>query len=252
MSPRNLSGKVVVVTGASRALGAASARAFAAEGACVVLSGRDREALDLQLQAVKWDGHRAIAVPADCTDPAALAHLREETERAFGPAEILLAFAGGDGSPEKTHAVSPERFAAVVATNLNATFNTIREFLPGMVERKHGTIVTMASAAARQPALSSAAYAAAKGCVITLTRHLAREYGASGIRVNCIAPSAIVNERMESVMSPEQIAEVGRSFPLGRIGQPEDVAEAALYLASDASSWITGVVLDVAGGKIMV
>ncbi|HEY4132473.1 MAG TPA: SDR family NAD(P)-dependent oxidoreductase [Gemmatimonadaceae bacterium] len=225
---------------------------FAAEDACVVLSGRNHDALDVQLQAVKWDGHRAIAVAADCTDPASLAHLRAETERAFGPADILLAFAGGDGSPEKTHAVSPTRFTDVVNTNLNSTFFTIHEFLPGMLERKRGTIVTMASAAARQPALSSAAYAAAKGGVITLTRHLAREYGPSGIRVNCIAPSAILNERMESALSSDQIAEVGRSFPLGRVGQPEDVAEAALYLASDTSSWVTGVVLDVAGGKIMV
>jgi 3-oxoacyl-[acyl-carrier protein] reductase len=252
MSRRNLADKVVVVTGASRALGGATARAFAQQGACVVMTGRNREALDAQLRAVKWDGHRAIAVVADCTNLDALANLRGETERAFGPANILLAFAGGDGNPEQTHTVSPQRFADVVDTNLNSTFNTIHEFLPGMVERQCGSIVTMASAAARQPALSNAAYAAAKGGVITLTRHLAREYGANGIRVNCIAPSAVVNERMESVMSPEQIADVGRSFPLGRVGQPEDVAEAALYLASDSAAWVTGIVLDVAGGKIMV
>jgi 3-oxoacyl-[acyl-carrier protein] reductase len=121
-----------------------------------------------------------------------------------------------------------------------------------MVERGRGSIITMSSAAARQPARSNAAYAAAKAGVIAFTRHLASEIGGHGIRVNNIAPSATENDRMRAWMTDEQRAELGASFPLGRIGQPDDVAAAALFLASDASSWITGVTLDVAGGKIMV
>jgi 3-oxoacyl-[acyl-carrier protein] reductase len=121
-----------------------------------------------------------------------------------------------------------------------------------MVERGHGSIVTMASAAARQPARSNVGYAAAKAGVIAMTRHLANELGPCGIRVNCIAPSAVVNERMNALMTDDAITTLGNTFPLRRVGQPSDVAEAALYLASDSASWITGVVLDVTGGKVMV
>jgi 3-oxoacyl-[acyl-carrier protein] reductase len=121
-----------------------------------------------------------------------------------------------------------------------------------MIDRRSGVIVTMSSAAARQPADSSAAYATAKAGVIAFTRHLAKEAGPRGVRVNCISPSAIVNEKMDTWLSERQRQQVGRAFPLQRLGQPDDVASAALFLASSASSWITGVILDVAGGMIMV
>lgn len=110
----------------------------------------------------------------------------------------------------------------------------------------------MSSAAARQAARSAAAYAAAKAGVIAFTRHLASEVGPSGVRVNCIAPSAVENDKMRAWVSAEQRHALGESFPLRRIGQPHDVASAALYFASDVSSWITGITLDVSGGKVMV
>jgi 3-oxoacyl-[acyl-carrier protein] reductase len=125
-------------------------------------------------------------------------------------------------------------------------------FLPAMIERHHGSIITMSSAAARQAARSNAAYAAAKAGVVAFTRHLANEFGPDGIRVNCVAPSAIENERMRTWTTEDQRRELASSFPLRRIGQPDDVAAATLFLASDASSWITGITLDIAGGKIMV
>jgi 3-oxoacyl-[acyl-carrier protein] reductase len=110
----------------------------------------------------------------------------------------------------------------------------------------------MASAAGRQAAKSSAAYAAAKAGVVAFSRHLAGEFAHEGIRINCIAPSAIENDRMRSWIPQEQRRAVAATFPLGRLGQPEDIAAAALFLASSASSWITGVTLDVAGGKVML
>ncbi len=110
----------------------------------------------------------------------------------------------------------------------------------------------MSSAAARQPALSSAAYAAAKAGVIAFTRHLATEVAATGVRVNCLAPAAVENAKMRARMPAEALSALGSSFPLGRIGQPGDVAAAAVFLVSAASSWVTGVTFDVAGGKVMV
>jgi 3-oxoacyl-[acyl-carrier protein] reductase len=154
--------------------------------------------------------------------------------------------------PVPTPRETAAHWREVVESDLTSTFLSVSAFLPGMIEGGRGAIITMASAAARQAAHSSAAYAAAKAGVIALTRHLAAELGPDGIRVNCIAPSAVENERLRTWTSEEQRSELAASFPLRRIGQPDDVAAAALFLASDASSWITGVTLDVAGGKIMV
>jgi 3-oxoacyl-[acyl-carrier protein] reductase len=242
----------VVVTGGSRALGAATAIAFAENGARVVVNGRDQAAIADVVAAIRWDGGTAIGVAADVTQPDQLVALRETTERELGPADILIACAGGAGLPSPSESLTLERWREVLDVDLTSTFATLRTFLPGMLERGRGSIVTMASASARQPSLSNVAYAAAKAGVIALTRHLARELGPRGIRVNCIAPSAVVNERMHAAMTDDAITALGKDFPLGRVGEPADVAEAALYLASDSASWVTGVVLDVAGGKIMV
>jgi 3-oxoacyl-[acyl-carrier protein] reductase len=250
--PTDLAGSVVVVTGASRALGAATARAFAENGAKVVVSGRDQSAIDDVVAGIRRDGGTAIGVRADVTSIDELRSLREETEMELGPTDILLAFAGGAGEPAPSLGLSEAGWRLAIDVNLTATFLTLQAFLPGMVERGHGSIVTMASAAARQPARSNVGYAAAKAGVIAMTRHLANELGPCGIRVNCIAPSAVVNERMNAAMADEAITALGNTFPLRRVGQPSDVAEAALYLASDSASWVTGVVLDVTGGKIMV
>ncbi|MGH2345270.1 MAG: SDR family NAD(P)-dependent oxidoreductase, partial [Chloroflexota bacterium] len=136
-------------------------------------------------------------------------------------------------------------------SDLTSTFLTVSAFLPVMLGRHSGVIITMSSAAARQASKSSAAYAAAKAGVIAFSRHLAGEFAKDGIRVNCLAPSAIENDKMRSWVSEDGRKALGASFPLGRLGQPADVAAAALFLASSASSWITGVTLDIAGGKIM-
>ncbi len=170
----------------------------------------------------------------------------------LGPADILAAFAGGNGMPVPTASESPDHWREIIETDLNSVFFTVRAVLPGMMQRGCGAIITMSSAAARQAARSAAAYAAAKAGVIALTRHLAGEMAPHGIRVNCVAPSATENDKMRAWMSAEQRAALGASFPLRRLGQPDDVAAATVFLASQASGWITGVTLDVAGGKVMV
>jgi len=248
----DLSGKVVVITGGSRGIGAATAVAFGANGASVAVVGRDRTALDRTVDAVTAQGATAIGVVADCTVEEDLAALRHAVEEQLGAIDILAVFAGGNGMPVPTDAEISAHWRDVIETDLTATFLTIATFLPAMRARHAGVIITMASAAARQAARSSAAYAAAKAGVIALSRHLAGEYAHEGLRVNCLAPSAIENDRMRAWVPDEQRRALAAAFPLGRLGQPEDVAAATLFLASAASSWITGITLDVAGGKVML
>lgn len=249
---RDLAGKVAVVTGGSRGIGAATARSLAANGSAVAVVGRDQAAIDATVGDILADGCTALGVAADCTVESDLATLRQKVSDDLGPVDILVAFAGGYGMPVPTDAETAEHWREVIESDLTSTFLTVSAFLPAMIARRSGVIITMSSAAARQAAKSSAAYAAAKSGVIAFSRHLAGEFAKDGIRVNCVAPSAIENDHMRSWVPEEQRKELAAAFPLSRLGQPEDVAAATLFLVSSASSWITGVTLDIAGGKIML
>lgn len=248
----DLAGKVAVVTGGSRGIGAATAAALASNGVAVAAVGRDEQALTEVVSSIESRGGRALWVAADCTVAADVERMARAVSERFGPVGIVAAFAGGNGMPVPTDQESVEHWREILDDDLTSTFLTVRAFLPQMVEAGRGVIVTMSSAAARQAAQSAAAYAAAKAGVIAFTRHVAGEFARKGIRANCVAPSAIENDRMRTWVSDEQRRDLGRGFPLGRLGQPDDVAAATLFLASDASSWITGATLDVAGGKVML
>jgi 3-oxoacyl-[acyl-carrier protein] reductase len=248
----DLIGKVALVTGGSGAIGAATCQALAASGVKVAVNGRDRTAIDAVLADIAAAGGAAMAAPGDVTDETAVHDMRDEVEHALGPVEVLATFAGGQGAPAPTTQFGADQWRAVIESDLTSVFLTVAAFLPGMVERGGGSIVTMSSTAGRVPGRSNAAYAAAKAGVAMLTKHLANEVGSHGIRVNCLAPSAVLNERMRRFMSAEQLDELSRAFPLGRIGQPSDIAQAVLYLASGASSWVTGVTLDLTGGRVIV
>jgi 3-oxoacyl-[acyl-carrier protein] reductase len=248
----DLAGKVAVVTGGSRGIGAETARALAENGVSVAVVGRDEAAIATTVDTITAIGGRALGQAADCTVEQDLALLGQAVESEFGPVDILATFAGGDGMPVPTETETSGHWRKVLESDLTSTFLTVSTFLSGMVSRKAGVIITMSSAAGRQAARSSAAYAAAKAGVVAFSRHLAGEYAHDGIRVNCISPSAVENERMRTWMSEEDRRALGAAFPLGRLGQPQDVAAATLFFASSASSWITGVTLDVAGGKVML
>ena len=247
----DLRGRIAYVTGGSSGIGAGTSRALAAAGVRVGVGGRSEAAIDGVVRAIREAGGEAVAAPADCTSASALAAARDQVQRALGPVDVLVAFAGGGGEPAPSLAMDEAKWRAVVDGNLTATFLTIQAFAPAMVDRRRGAIVTMASSAGRLPGLASAPYAAAKAAVVMLTGHLAKELGPQGVRVNCVAPSAVMNQRLARVPE-EKLREIAAGFPLGRIGQPDDVAAATLYLASDASSWITGVTLDISGGRVIV
>lgn len=249
----DLAAKVVLVTGSSRGLGAETCRAFAENGAKVVVNGRDHVAIDAVVEDIQNRGGEALGVAADCTKHTDIEIMRAQIEAALGPVDVLATFAAsGDMRPGSMEAITEKSWLSSIDGSLTSTFLCLKTFLPGMIERQAGAIITMASAAARQPSSQSpVAYAAAKAGVIMLTRTVASQVAGLSIRVNCLAPSAIVNDRMNT-MSESQLHQLAASFPLKRIGQPRDVANAALFLASEASSWITGVTLDMAGGRVML
>jgi len=159
---------------------------------------------------------------------------------------------GGQARPGPVAEVTEQDWRSTLDGRLTATFLTLKSFLPGMVQRGRGAIVTMASSAARLPGLGAPApYVAAKAGVIALTRQAASEVGRHGVRVNCVAPHTVLTERIAQMMPGERKQQLLAAVPLGRLGTPEDVAAAAVFLASESASWLTGVTLDVAGGYVM-
>jgi 3-oxoacyl-[acyl-carrier protein] reductase len=246
--------RVVWVTGSSRGIGAAIARLFAENGARVAVHGRDAAALATVESEIERSGGRAVQVVGDVTKYADIEAMRLRIEEKLGPIEVLIANAGGSFTPPgPIENTSEEGWRASVDGNLTATFLTIKSVLPGMKERRAGSIITMSSSAGRRPhPRSPIPYAAAKAGIELMTQDVAAQAGPYGVRVNCIAPETILTERNQQRIGPAQQAELVELHPLKRLGTPEDVARAALFLASDDAAWITGVVLDVAGGATMV
>jgi 3-oxoacyl-[acyl-carrier protein] reductase len=249
----DLAGKVAVVTGGSGGIGAATCRLLAANGAKVAVNGRDRTRIQAVVDTIREGGGEAVGVDGDCTDAAAVQRLRQVVEQELGSAEVLAAFVGsGRARPGPVADVPEEDWQSTLDGSLTATFLTLKSFLPGMIQRGRGAIVTMASSAARLPGLGAPApYMAAKAGVIMLTRQVASEAGPHGVRANCLAPHTILTEQIRRMAPQEWRDQMAAAVPLRRLGTPEDVARAAVFLTSDSAAWLTGVTLDVAGGYVM-
>jgi 3-oxoacyl-[acyl-carrier protein] reductase len=249
-----LAGQVALVTGSSRGIGEAIAREFAREGAAVAVHGRDEGAARGVTERIQAEGGQAISVLGDVGDFAQVEAIRRQIEEKLGPVDVLVANAGGNfAPPAPLEEITEEGFQATVNGNLVATFLTLKSFLPGMKERGHGSIITMGSTAGRRAdARTPIAYSAAKAGIALLTQDVAAQAGPSGIRVNCLAPETILTDRNRARIPAEQQETIAAFHPLKRLGTPEDVAHAAVFLASDNSSWITGTVLDIAGGAVML
>jgi 3-oxoacyl-[acyl-carrier protein] reductase len=250
----DLDGKVALVTGSSRGIGAEIAMTFAAHGAKVVIHGRDSGALETVQTRIETGGGQARSVTGDVTNFADIEAMRARIAQAYGPIDVLVTCAGGSASrPGPIEDISEESWRADIDGNLTATFLTVKSFLPDMKARGAGSIITMSSAAGRRAhAGTLVAYGAAKAGVQLFTQDLAAQVGPHGIRANCIAPETILTDRNKAWIPDEQQQAMTQSHPLRRLGTPQDVARAAVYLASDQASWITGVILDISGGAVMV
>ena len=220
----------------------------------MAVHGRDESALSEVLGRIAASGGTAIKVKGDVTRFSEIESLRLDVEKQLGPIDILVANAGGSLSPPgPLGETTEEGWRASIDGNLTATFLTIKSVLPGMKERKRGSILTLSSAAARRPhPRSPIPYAAAKAGIQIMTQDVAAQAGPYGIRVNCLAPETILTERNEERIPDDQKKSLIETHPLRRLGVPNDVANAALFLVSEQADWITGLVLDVAGGAVMV
>lgn len=246
---RLLDRKVAIVTGASRSIGAASALAFAEAGAAVVLAARTASTIAEIADEIKRRGGKALAVQTDVTDPESVRQLVEQTVAAFGQLDVAFNNAGTGHTPRPLAEISFEEFEASYKANLYGVFLGMRYEIPAMLATGGGAIVNMSSTAGLQGAPGMGPYAAAKHGVVALTKTAAIDYGKRNIRVNALAPGPIVNQQMSHL--PEQTLQgIARHIPLGRLGRTDEVARAAVWLCSDESSFVTGAVLSIDGGRL--
>jgi NAD(P)-dependent dehydrogenase (short-subunit alcohol dehydrogenase family) len=249
-----LAGKVALITGAGSGIGRAIAEAFAREGAAVVVADLHEGPAEVVAAAIRASGATAIAAAGDVGDGADAAGLVDVTVDAFGRIDVLVNNAA-EALVADTLGTSEEAWDRVLATNLKSVFLLSKATLPHMIRNQHGTIVNVASQLAFVGVRSLAAYTASKGGVLNLTRSMALDHAHQGVRVNALCPGAVdtplLRDQFASGVGPQgTMDDLRRLHPIGRIGLPEEMAPAAVFLASAESSFMTGASIVIDGGYI--
>ena len=251
MSLFDLTGKIVLITGSSRGIGKASAIACAEQGAKVVISSRKQDACDAVAAEIngRFGADTAIAVAANISDKAGLQHLVDETRRAFGRIDVLVCNAASNPYYGPQEGIADEQFRKILDNNILSNHWLVTMVIDEMRERKSGSIVIVSSIGGLRGTPIIGAYAISKAADMQLARNLAHEYGKHNVRVNCIAPGLIKTDFAKALWEDEKaVNERNRTTPLRRIGEPEEIAGAVVYLASNAGAFMTGQVMVIDGG----
>jgi len=251
MSQFDLTGQVAIVTGSSRGIGLASARELAEHGAKVVISSRKQDACDAvaaELNAQHGDG-TAIAIAASISDKAALQHLVDETRAQLGRIDILVCNAASNPYYGPQAGIADDQFRKILDNNIVSNHWLIQMVAPEMLERRSGSIIIISSIGGLRGSPVIGAYCISKAADMQLSRNLAVEFGPSNVRVNCIAPGLIKTDFARALWEdPQRIEAANTSVPLRRIGEPEEIAGAVVFLASSASNFMTGQTMVIDGG----
>ncbi len=247
-----LDGRVAIVTGASKGIGAAIARALAEAGASVVVSSRKQDAVDEVARQIEAAGGRAIGFAANAGQGADLARLVDHTVATFGSIDVVVNNAAANPAFGPLLGATDELFDKVMSVNLRGPLTLSRLAHPHLVQGGHGSVINVASVEGVRPSEGLAVYSASKAALINLTASMAREWGADGVRANAICPGLIQTKFSSAIWQEERTRDAFlKHVPSGRMGQPEDIAGLALFLASDAGAYCTGSVYVADGGYLI-
>lgn len=250
MTTKDLAGRTALITGGSRGIGRAIAIRLARHGANVAINyfSRDDDALNTQ-RSVQQEGVQCVLVKGDVSDPATVSAIAAKTREALGPIDFLVANAG-ISVIESHQEISWASWKKIMSINLDSVFLSIMAVKDEMLARQYGRIVCLSSVAALRPRQRQIHYAASKGAIVSMVRCCAEAF-APHVRVNCIAPGLIETE-MGVLLGPQALQGIIENTPLGRLGQPDEIANVAYFLLSDQSSFMTGQTLAVSGGRVML
>lgn len=253
---KRMAGRKIVITGGAAGIGLSTARQLICEGAAVALLDLDGSAAQTAAKELRNEGGKAFGVAADVTDAAAMTRAIAEASEALGGIDGLFNNAGiaGFGS---VHESTPESWQRIWAVNVTGTFLASRAVLPQMIAQGRGAIVNVGSVAGMVGIPGMAAYCAAKGAIVNLSRQMAAEYAKHGVRVNCVCPGTIAETAMGKSLLGSDTSEAAMNkrlakYPIGRFGKPEEIAEAVVFLLSDAASFCVGAIVAVDGGMTSI
>jgi NAD(P)-dependent dehydrogenase (short-subunit alcohol dehydrogenase family) len=243
-----LQGKVTIITGASRGIGAAAGELFASQGATVVLASRDEDSLQSLAKQINATGGSALAVPTDVSDPRSVANLVSRTVDAYGRLDAAFNNAASTTAFAPTHLMDVDDFDRTIKTNLYGIFYCLKFEVAAMLANGGGAIVNTTSTGGLRATANCVDYVASKHGVIGLTKTAAVDYANQGIRVNALAPGWIRTKMVLDAFSDDELESIGASIPIGRIGEPVEAAQVAAWLLSDDASYVNGVTLLVDAG----